>query len=185
MPIGAAIVGSVVSGVFSAKSASRSRGFQQRMSDTAHQREVKDLRAAGLNPILSASAGGPGASTPGGAMAAMPNFSALALLDAQTAKIKAETDNITTRTGIMGPVEDLMDSLGAVTSPLKEKFVSIIQKLPDLTTKSQQKALFNDIKQLLQNKPSDVIGRQHYNKIQEWWFKYRHRNLPELKGHSK
>ena len=49
---------------FSSAQATRQMHFQKEMSSTKHQREVDDLRAAGLNPILSAHSG---ASTPVGA----------------------------------------------------------------------------------------------------------------------
>ncbi len=63
---GAALAGtgSVISSLIGASSAKKQQRFQERMSNTAHQREMEDLRKAGLNPILTGKYGG--SSTPPG-----------------------------------------------------------------------------------------------------------------------
>jgi len=62
--------------VASAEAAQRQMDFQREASDTSYQRQIADLKSAGINPMLVAKLGG--ASTPGGAMPQFVNPGAMA-----------------------------------------------------------------------------------------------------------
>lgn len=70
-------IGAYMSSQQAQEMAERQMQFQEYMSNTAHQREVADLIAAGINPIYTAT-GGHGASTPNGALADVPDYASVA-----------------------------------------------------------------------------------------------------------
>jgi hypothetical protein len=69
-------VGGKEQNVASAQAAQKQMDFQREASDTSYQRQVADLKSAGINPMLVSKLGG--ASTPAGAMPQFVNPGAMA-----------------------------------------------------------------------------------------------------------
>ena len=105
--------------------------FQERMSNTAYQRAMKDMRLAGLNPILAYKMGG--ASTPSGAMPQITDYTANAIALGQKDK-------------------ELADKRYLIDAQASDLVISARKKLEEIgLTKAQTKKVEEDIKKVVQD----------------------------------
>lgn len=126
--------------------------FQKEMSDTSFQRQVQDMKNAGVNPALAMNSGSSGASTPSGAMASAQSVGSpdpvgligqlanISLLESQRKNIDADTER---KLQEIRESEERIENLRANTKTLGKKLEEMDANIRNMNLDSDAKDITN------------------------------------------
>lgn len=155
--IAASVKGNKKSRQFARQESKKSRDFVERLSNTAHQRQIADLRKAGLNPILSA--GGGGASTQSGAALNAPQLdtSQFASSGLSARRLSQELKNMSAGEKLTNQQETLAVEQTGVASAQKVKLAAETAKIKQNQTIDKPKEHLGDVADEVLSKGREAI----------------------------